>query len=114
LESEDSAADLGDRDHFRAQVDAVTDELFIGKPVIGRITGRRTIQISRRLRHPDRSFAGTLAASLDPGFVEKFFETVDLGPQGSIVLRSRDGVILASRGGASIGRPHRAAVIPGR
>jgi diguanylate cyclase (GGDEF)-like protein len=97
---------LGDRDHFRAQVDAATDELFIGKPVIGRITGRRTIQISRRLRHPDGSFAGILAASLDPGFVEKFFETVDLGPQGSVVLRSRDGVILASSGleRASVGR----------
>jgi diguanylate cyclase (GGDEF)-like protein len=89
---------LGDRDHFRAQVDAKTDELFIGRPVIGRLTGRLTILISRRLRHPDGSFAGTLAASLDPGFVEKFFETIDLGPQGSVLLRRRDGVILASRG----------------
>jgi diguanylate cyclase (GGDEF)-like protein len=89
---------VGDRDHFRAQVDANTDELFIDKPAIGQVTGRLTIQISRRLHHPDGSFAGTLAASLDPGFVEKFFETVDLGPQGSVVLRSRDGVILAARG----------------
>src|SRR3984957_6426138 len=89
---------LGDRDHFRAQVDAKTDELFIGTPVIGRLTGRLTILISRRLRQPDGSFAGTLAASLDPGFVEKFFETIDLGPQGSVLLRRRDGVILASRG----------------
>jgi hypothetical protein len=54
---------LGDRDHFRAQVDDKTDQLFIGTPVIGRLTGRLTMQISRRLRHPDGGFAGTLAAS---------------------------------------------------
>jgi hypothetical protein len=33
-----------------------------------------------------------------PGFVEKFFETVDLGPRGTVMLRSPDGVILAARG----------------
>jgi len=89
---------LGDRDHFRAQVDARTDELFIGTPVIGRLTGRLTIQVSRRLRNPDGSFAGTMAASIDPGFVEKFFQTIDLGPRGGVVLRNLDGVILASIG----------------
>ena len=89
---------VGDREHFLAQVDATTDDLFIGKPVTGRRSGKWTIQISRRLRHPDGSFAGTIVASLDPGFVERFFEAVDLGPQSSVLLRRLDGTILASHG----------------
>ncbi len=97
---------VGDRAHFRAQIDAKTDELFIGTPMLGRLSGRLTIQISRRLRNPDGTFAGTLAASIDPGFVEKFFKTVNLGPDGSVLLRRLDGTILASRGltGPTVGR----------
>jgi Cache domain len=97
---------VGDREPFLAQAHAKTDDLFISSPDMGRFSGRWSIQVSRRLRHPDGNFAGTIVASLDPGFVERFFETIDLGPQGSVVLRSRDGVILASHGleRASVGR----------
>ena len=97
---------VGDREPFLVQAHAKTDDPFISSPDTGRFSGRRSIQVSRRLRHPDGNFAGTIVASLDPGFVEKFFETIDLGPQGSVVLRSRDGVILASHGleRASVGR----------
>jgi diguanylate cyclase (GGDEF)-like protein len=89
---------VGDRDQFLAQVDDKTDDLFISSPVIGRFSRKRAIQVSRRLRHPGGSFAGIIVASLDPGSIERFFETVDLGPRGSVLLRRRDGVILASHG----------------
>ena len=97
---------LGDREHFLALVDAKTDDLFIGKPVVGRLSGKWTVQISRRLRHSNGGFAGTIVASLDPGFVERFFAAVDLGPQGTVQLRRSDGVILASHGfkGQTVGR----------
>jgi diguanylate cyclase (GGDEF)-like protein len=104
---------LGDREYFLAQVDAKTDDPFIGKPVTGRFSGRLTAQISRRLRHPDGSFAGTIVAALDPGFVERFFGAVDLGPQGTALLRGLDGVILASHGfkGQVVGRQVMPAVV---
>jgi diguanylate cyclase (GGDEF)-like protein len=89
---------LGDREHFLAQVDGKADDPFIGQPLTGRLSGKWTVQTSRRLGHPDGSFAGTIEASLDPAFVERFFEAVDLGPQGSVLLRRRDGVVLASHG----------------
>jgi hypothetical protein len=97
---------LGDRDYFLNQVDAVTDDPFLGKPVTGRLSGSLTFPISRRLRRADGSFAGTIVAALDPGFVERFFAAVDLGPQSNALLRSRDGVVLASRGfkGQVVGR----------
>lgn len=104
---------LGDRDYFLAQVDAKTDDPFIGKPLTGRFSGTLTAQISRRLRHPDGSFAGTIVAALDQGFVERFLGAVDLGPRGTALLRSRDGVILASRGfkGQVVGRQAMSAVL---
>jgi diguanylate cyclase (GGDEF)-like protein len=98
--------DVSDREYYTAQRDASTDQLFIGKPIMGRGSGVLSFQLSRRLRNPDGSFAGVLVASIDPNFVERFFKAVDLGPQGSVLLRSLDGVIMASRGlsGATVGR----------
>jgi hypothetical protein len=73
---------VGDREPFLAQAHAKTDEVFIGAPDTGPFSGRWSMKVSRRLRHPDGSFAGTIVASLDPSLVEKFFETIDLGPHG--------------------------------
>jgi diguanylate cyclase (GGDEF)-like protein len=97
---------IGDRDHFRAQVEGNSDKLFISKPVMGRASGKWSIQFSRRVRRPDGGFGGIIVISIDPNFVEKFYQTVDLGPQGSVTLRNPDGVFLAARGlaGDALGR----------
>jgi diguanylate cyclase (GGDEF)-like protein len=89
---------LGDRLHFRAQVDATQDDLFIGIPIIQRTTGRPSIQVTRRLRAADGSFAGILSAQLDPRFVEQFSRTLNLGPGSNISVRGFDGVLRASYG----------------
>ena len=89
---------LGDREHFLAQVNAKSDELYISKPVKGRASGKLSIQLTRRLRLPDGSFGGVMVASIDPEVVEKFYHVIDLGPQGSVTLRRLDGVVLASNG----------------
>src|SRR5690349_17415374 len=44
---------VGDRDHFRALVDAHDDKMVISKPVIGRISHRPAIQLARRISRPD-------------------------------------------------------------
>jgi PAS domain-containing protein len=89
---------LGDRLHFRAQVDPKKDDLFIGTPIVQRTTGRPAIQVSRRLRAADSSFAGILSAQVDPAFVEQFSRTLKLGPGSNISLRGFDGVFRASYG----------------
>jgi diguanylate cyclase (GGDEF)-like protein len=89
---------LGDREHFRAHVDTDQDKLFISTPVLGRASGKWSIQFSRRLRRPDGGFGGVIVISIDPNFVEKFYETVDLGKEGSVALRNLDNVVLAARG----------------
>ena len=57
--------DLSDRDHYRARVNADKDDLFISKPVLGRNSGRTSIQLSWRISNPDGSFGGVIVASID-------------------------------------------------
>ena len=70
---------VGDREHFQIHVDAKSDKMFIGKPVVGRASGKLSIQLSRRMRKPDGSFGGVIVASIDPGFIEQFHNSIKLG-----------------------------------
>ncbi len=97
---------IGDREHFRVHAETDEDKLFISKPVMGRASAQWSIQFSRRVRGRDGGFGGIIVISIDPNFVEKFYETVDLGLQGSVALRNLDNVVLAARGvlGNALGR----------
>src|SRR5262249_9523331 len=90
--------DLSDREHFRAQVNAKSDELYIGKPVLGRASGKLSLQLTRKLRQADGGFGGVIVASIDPAFVDSFYESINLGAQDGITLRGLDGVVRASHG----------------
>lgn len=87
---------LGDREHFLAQRDAQGDALFISKPIYGKVTRRMVIQLTRRIRNSDGSFGGVAVASLDLLQLGGFFDSVDLGPKGSVMLVGTDGVVRAS------------------
>ena len=91
-------ANFADRDWFVKQRDAKVDEPVIAQPAIGRLSGKWIIILSRRLRNSDGSFGGSVAASIDPEYIARFYKTIDVGAHGSVVLRDRDGVILASGG----------------
>ena len=87
-------ASVRNEDYFLHQVNHEDSSLFIGKPV--RAGGDHwTIPLSRRLDAPDGSFAGVLIVSLDPYYLARFYETVDLGPGGTVMLVGRDGIVRA-------------------
>ena len=72
IESDVKPVYLGDREHFKAHVDAIGDELFVSKPLVGRISQRASIQFSRRITGENGEFKGVIVASVDPGFISKF------------------------------------------
>ncbi|WP_196232432.1 EAL domain-containing protein [Bradyrhizobium japonicum] len=92
--------DLRDSDHFHYLAGAKTDELFISPPALGRVSGKTTVRLARKLRAPDGSFNGVIFASLDISQIEKFYNSIDVGHSGTIALVGFDGIIRArsSRG----------------
>ena len=101
-----SAVDLSDREHFRVHVNNPHDELFISKPVLGRVSKVWTIQFTRKLRDASGNFAGVLVASVDPRLLSRLYDSVDVGKSGAITLWGTDGIVRArsGMGGDVLGR----------
>lgn len=91
--------DLSDREHFKVHVDGKPDALFISHPVLGRASGKWSIQISRRITGKRGEFQGVIVASLDPSYFTHFFGDLQLGEHGVASLFGHDGWVLARRVG---------------
>ena len=89
-------ANIADREHFRVQANTNEDRLFISVPVIGRTTGRLSIQFTRRMVNPDGSFAGVAVISFDPFVISEFRNGAQLNG-GFTMLVGDDGIIRAAQ-----------------
>jgi diguanylate cyclase (GGDEF)-like protein len=85
---------IGDRPHFRAQLDPTHDDLYISNPVRGRVSGQATIQFTRKVLGPHGEFAGVTVFSLDCNELSQFYQKLDLG-DGFVALLAPDGTQLA-------------------
>ena len=90
--------DLSDRPHFRIHIQNPHYGIYIGQPVLGRVSKRVTIQVSKRLESATGAFLGVLVFSLDPEQLTTLHRDVDLGAHGVMVLAGTDGVIRARFG----------------
>jgi signal transduction histidine kinase/DNA-binding response OmpR family regulator len=86
---------LSDRDYFKAHRPGSADEIFIGKPTLGRGTHKPVIVMSRRLLGADGAIDGVVAASVDAQYLSGFYRSVDLGHDGVVTVVGLDGVIRA-------------------
>jgi signal transduction histidine kinase len=87
---------LGDREHFSVHLnDQKLPGIFIGKPVLGRVSKQVTIQITRRVDAEDGRFLGVLIFSLSPAHLTGLPATIDLHAHGTLTLIGLDGIIRA-------------------
>jgi diguanylate cyclase (GGDEF)-like protein/PAS domain S-box-containing protein len=89
------------REYFQAHVEADQDDLYIGRPVIGRVTRQWSIPLSRRLNNADGSFAGIILIALNPLTLYTDYDAPFLGKHGSVGLLGEDDVFRIRRIGES-------------
>ena len=97
-----SPTNVADRDFFQRHQRGETQGLLISEPVLGRISGRWTITLTRRFDQPDGAFGGIVAISVEPHYLTELFETTNLGPSDVVSLVLENGVTLARRRGQAL------------
>lgn len=90
--------DLSDRAHFRYHVGRNDDSLFISAPVIGRASGKASIQFTRSFRNANGEVGGVIVASLDPAAMVASVRRLHDLDGGSVVVVGRDMIVRSSGG----------------
>jgi len=97
LSSADNSVDFSDRADFRYHLSPTALQPYFSAPVRDHVSGKLSIQITRRLEPVVSSFAGVVVVSLDPSYLFRFFDRVQLGGDGVVLLLGRDGIVRAGR-----------------
>lgn len=90
---------LGEREHFRVhQQSAGRDQLFISKPLLGKVSGKWSIQFTRPILGKT-GFAGVVVISVSPSAFAEFSRDKHFGGNQVSTMVREDGVIMARHPG---------------
>lgn len=85
---------IAHREHFQVHAQGDDERLFISRPVLGKVSGKWSIQLSYPLRHAGR-FAGVIVLSIAPDYISRYFREVFAGGRDVAMLLREDGYYLA-------------------
>ncbi len=89
--------DNSDRAYFQYHRTHASREIYVGHPVRSRSTGVWVLPISRRIDHPDGSFAGVALVTLKVNFFDRIYDELDVGKTGTVLLALEDGTVIYRR-----------------
>lgn len=92
-----SNTNYADREYFIYHREHLDRGPHIGPSIRSRSTGDWAIPVSRRINHPDGSFAGVVVASLYLNHFLQLYNSIDIGANGVINLMSADARIMVRR-----------------
>ncbi|MBX2805642.1 MAG: EAL domain-containing protein [Hyphomicrobiales bacterium] len=93
---------LQDRAHFKIHVNARPDTPYISQPVLGRRSGRWSVQLTRRIEGPEGKFDGVLVASMDPAHFGNFYSSIDIGQDDTVIFAGTDGYVRVVSGSETL------------
>jgi hypothetical protein len=85
---------IADRDYFQLHRDHPGPGRRITGPLLARTSGHHVFVLSRTIRTPDGRFGGIVAAAIDMRFFQEFYDRLQTGEQGLILLSMDDGTLL--------------------
>src|SRR5690606_30538018 len=71
------------------------DRLFVSKPLLGRVSGLRSVQLTRPLLDAQGKFHGVIVLSVQPEFFARFYHSLELAEGTTLMLARQSGEILA-------------------
>jgi diguanylate cyclase (GGDEF)-like protein len=101
---------VADREYFLYHKTTPSRQMRMDVPRAGRVVKRPVLPFTRRLDHPDGSFAGVAIVTVDPAFFLSFYERTSLGPAGMLAMLGKDGVARSSSIGDVSQPPERPAL----
>ncbi len=102
--------DLSDRAHIRVHLADPAHGPYISKPLLGRASGKWSLQYSRAILAGNGRLLGVVVISLDPTYFSNFHQRIDLGEHGTIsLIGTEDRVVRTQRAGTVFSAGHELA-----
>lgn len=95
--AEEGTVNYADRDFFAYHRDSPDRGVRLHAPIRGRASNQWIIPLTRRFNRPDGSFGGVVVAALGTQYFQDFYQRLDVGRNGAILLASLDGPLLVRR-----------------
>ncbi len=83
---------IADREYFKTHRGGAPERLYIGKPVIDKITDQAMIPISHRINKQDGSFGGVVAALISINYFDDYYRKMELADNKIVVVTGINGI----------------------
>jgi PAS domain S-box-containing protein len=94
---------IADLPHFQYHAARDSGEPFFGRPALGRVSGKWSFHVTRRINRPDGGFGGVAIVAVDFSYWQTLLKEGDFGDGAVIALIGRDGISRALHGDHSAG-----------